>query len=147
MRVMFIFARSGWWWTTANITAFDPDDEECFLLLFLCFYLCLFFLELLTAWPLFIFFLFLFFDLLPSASGLKIVHHIFPRNSHRRVFMKKAVLKNVPIFTGKHLCWSLFSITLQVFRIRIWRLATEDYANILAVEQTYSVWFQKLFFW
>ena len=26
------------------------------------------------------------------------------------VFYKKAVLKNLAIFTGKHLCWSLFLI-------------------------------------
>ena len=30
--------------------------------------------------------------------------------------MKKAVLKNVAIFTGKHLCWSLFLIKLRAFR-------------------------------
>ena len=29
------------------------------------------------------------------------------------MFYKKAVLKNFSIFTGKHLCWSLFSIKLQ----------------------------------
>ena len=32
------------------------------------------------------------------------------------VFYKKAVLKNFAIFTGKHLCWSLFLIKLQAFR-------------------------------
>ena len=31
-------------------------------------------------------------------------------------FYKKAVFKNFAIFTGKYLRWSLFSITLQVFR-------------------------------
>ena len=30
------------------------------------------------------------------------------KNSHRRCSIKKAVLKNFTIFTGKHLCWSLF---------------------------------------
>ena len=30
------------------------------------------------------------------------------RSSHRRCFVKKAVLKNFAIFAGKHLCWSLF---------------------------------------
>ena len=29
------------------------------------------------------------------------------------VFYKKIVFENFPIFTGKHLCWSLFSIKLQ----------------------------------
>ena len=32
------------------------------------------------------------------------------------VFYEKAVLKNFAIFTGKHLCWSLFLIKLQTFR-------------------------------
>ena len=30
------------------------------------------------------------------------------------VFFKKALLKNFAIFSGKHLCWNLFSIKLQV---------------------------------
>ena len=30
--------------------------------------------------------------------------------------LKKAVLKNFTIFTGKHLCWSLFLIKLPAFR-------------------------------
>ena len=32
------------------------------------------------------------------------------------VFYKKAVLKNFAIFRVKHLCWSLFLISLQTFR-------------------------------
>ena len=32
------------------------------------------------------------------------------------MFCKKGVLKNLANFTGKHLCWSLFLIKLQVFR-------------------------------
>ena len=32
------------------------------------------------------------------------------------VFYKNAVLKNLAEFTEKHLCWSLFLLTLQVFR-------------------------------
>ena len=31
------------------------------------------------------------------------------------VFYKKAALKNLAIFTGKQLCWSLFLIKLQAF--------------------------------
>ena len=31
------------------------------------------------------------------------------------VFYKKAVLKNFAIFTGKHLCWSLFLIKVKAF--------------------------------
>ena len=38
------------------------------------------------------------------------------RNSHQRCSIKKAVLKNFAIFTGIHLCWSLFLIKLQAYR-------------------------------
>ena len=40
----------------------------------------------------------------------------FFRSSQRRYSIKNAALKNFAIFTGKHLCWSLFLTTLQVFR-------------------------------
>ena len=33
-----------------------------------------------------------------------------------KVFCKKGVLENFSSFTGKHLCWSLYLIKLQVFR-------------------------------
>ena len=32
------------------------------------------------------------------------------------MFYEKAVLKNFVIFTGKHLCWSLFLLKLQAFK-------------------------------
>ena len=35
------------------------------------------------------------------------------RSSHQWCSMEKAFLNNFAIFTGKHLCWSLFSITLH----------------------------------
>ena len=38
------------------------------------------------------------------------------RSSHLRCSTKKVVRKNFAIFTGKHLCWSLFLIKLQDFR-------------------------------
>ena len=37
------------------------------------------------------------------------------QNSCWLMFFKKGVLKNFPIFTEKHLCWSFFLIKLQVF--------------------------------
>ena len=40
------------------------------------------------------------------------------RSSRPEVFCKKGVLKNFAIFTGKHLCWSLFLIKLQAWKIR-----------------------------
>ena len=33
---------------------------------------------------------------------------MFFKRSHQRYSVKKGVLKNFSIFTGKHLCWSLF---------------------------------------
>ena len=38
------------------------------------------------------------------------------RKSHWRCFTKKYVLKNLAIFTARHLCWSLFLIKLQAFK-------------------------------
>ena len=38
------------------------------------------------------------------------------RNCFPQVSFKIAGLKNFAIFTGKHLCWSLFLIKLQAFR-------------------------------
>ena len=38
------------------------------------------------------------------------------RSSHSPMFLKIGVLKKFAIFTGKHLCWSLFSIKLLCFR-------------------------------
>ena len=35
------------------------------------------------------------------------------------VFYKKAILKTLAIFTGKHLCWGLFLIKLQAFPVNI----------------------------
>ena len=43
------------------------------------------------------------------------VHNEY-KNQAPEVFYKKAVLKNFSVFTGKHLCWSLFLIKLQAFR-------------------------------
>ena len=37
------------------------------------------------------------------------------KSSHRRCSVKRGVIKNCANFTGKHLCWSLFLIKLQVF--------------------------------
>ena len=39
------------------------------------------------------------------------------RSSHWTCSVKKGILKNFANFTGKHLCWSLFLITLQLFRL------------------------------
>ena len=39
----------------------------------------------------------------------------FLRSSRSQAFFKIDALKNFAIFTGKHLCWSLFLIKLQAF--------------------------------
>ena len=38
------------------------------------------------------------------------------RSSHRKYSMKKAVLKNFAIFTGKYLCYNFFLIKLRAWR-------------------------------
>ena len=38
------------------------------------------------------------------------------RSSHWKCSIRKAILKNFVIFTGKHLCWGLFLLKLQAFR-------------------------------
>ena len=45
-----------------------------------------------------------------------LIHLCSYRSGHRRWFIKKSILKNFAIFSGKNLCWSLFLIKLQVFR-------------------------------
>ena len=39
------------------------------------------------------------------------------RSSRSRIFFKIDVLKEFPIFTGKYLCWSLFLVKLQGWRL------------------------------
>ena len=45
------------------------------------------------------------------------------RSSRSRLLFKISVLKNFANFTGKHLCWSVFSIKLQIWRLAnlLWR--------------------------
>ena len=38
------------------------------------------------------------------------------RSSCSQMFFKIGALKNFAVFTGKHLCWSLFLMKLQAFR-------------------------------
>ena len=62
-------------------------------------------------------------DLMTSYSRqvIKLNHVLFKfvftlfRSSHRRCFIKNAVLKNFAIFSLKHLCWGLILIKLQGF--------------------------------
>ena len=45
---------------------------------------------------------------------------ILSRSSHSQMFSKIGVLKKFTIFTGKRLCWSLFSINLQPTQMFSW---------------------------
>ena len=69
-----------------------------------------------------------------------------------KVFYKKAVLKNFVIFTGKHLCWSLFLIKtpIQVFSCEYCKIFKNNYfENIcqrLLLEETFKTflrWYTK----
>ena len=41
---------------------------------------------------------------------------LIPKSVVRRCFLKRGIFQNFTKFTGKHLCWSLFSIKLQAWR-------------------------------
>ena len=52
------------------------------------------------------------------------------RSSRCQMFFKIGVPKNFVTFTGKHLCWSLFLITLQAFRLIPIRVFSCEYCEI-----------------
>ena len=61
------------------------------------------------------------------------------------VLHKKASLKNVAIFTGKHLCWSLFLIKLQAFSYTTsFKKESNTTANITKRSNTLKQFFLKL---
>ena len=51
--------------------------------------------------------------------NLDFKEHRFPEHLKKQPpeVIKRAVFKNFAVFTGKHLCWSLFLIKLQTFRL------------------------------
>ena len=53
------------------------------------------------------------------------------------VFYKKAVLKSSAIFSGKHLCWSLFLIKLKVFRSATLLKRDSNTGNFLWILQNF----------
>ena len=60
-------------------------------------------------------------DLLPVSlaskrAGFKFLKVFLQKQSFAQMFFEIGILKNFPILTGKHLCWSLFLIMLQVCR-------------------------------
>ena len=64
------------------------------------------------------------------------VAHLFMfRSSRLQMFFKKGVLKNIAIFTAKHLCWSLFLIKLQAlgyFLVNIAKCLTKLFTPLVA---------------
>ena len=48
--------------------------------------------------------------------------YIAARSSRLQMFFKEGIFKNVLIFTGKHLCWSLFLKQLQIWGVFPWIL-------------------------
>ena len=49
-------------------------------------------------------------------NGRFTVSEISFKSSHQRCSIRRTIFRNFAIFTGKHLCWSLFLIKLQIFR-------------------------------
>ena len=59
--------------------------------------------------------------LLDNYTFTKEVEIVSVRSSQKRFSIKNVVFNNFTIFSGKHLCWSLFLIKLQA-----WRIAKEN---------------------
>ena len=62
------------------------------------------------------------------------------------MFYKKAVPKNFSIFAGKHLCWSLFLIKLQVFRY-VTSIIKRIQHRCFFYKHKHSEIFKNVFFW
>ena len=62
------------------------------------------------------------------------------KSSLCETFFKIGVLKNFAIFTGKHLCWSLFLMKMQAFRCFLVNIAIFLRADVL-----FYVLFSKTF--
>ena len=70
-----------------------------------------------SSWVLDFFFFFLRKCPLRMLLVMLLIHEGKCLNSRSQMFFKTGVLKNFTIFTGKHLCWSLFSIKSQDWRL------------------------------
>ena len=70
------------------------------------------------------------------------------RSSRSQMFFKIGVLKKFAMFTGKHLCWSLFLIKLQAFRcfpVNITKLLRAGFYRTPPVAATGNVPFDIIF--
>ena len=80
------------------------------------------------------------------------IHVGIRSNSRSRMFFKTGVLKNFAISTGEHLCWSLFLIKLQDWRLAfslkrdstIWMNFAKIFKNSLFIEQKFTILFRNL---
>ena len=70
----------------------------------------------------------------------KTVVRIINRTSCSQTFFKIGVLKNFVIFTGKHLCWSLFLIKLRVF-------SSSNTGVFLWILRTRAPFLQSTYWW
>ena len=66
---------------------------------------------------------------------------------HRRCSVKKSVLKNFGNFTGKHLCWSLFLIKLQAFRLVTLSKRDSNTDVFLEICKTFKINYFKELMW
>ena len=74
------------------------------------------------------------------------------RSSRLQMFLKIGVLKNFAMFTGKHLCWSLFSIIWNTFGVCSYIKVLEDFITFLShckalVNRGYSFDQNFLLYW
>ena len=69
------------------------------------------------------------------------------RSSRSQILFKTGVLKNFANFTGKHMCWSLFLIKLQVCRqsLEIKQLIKAIFGDIVNTQKTFTLYFILLF--
>ena len=97
-----------------SITFNDVSINFFFWTCFLFFFLRLFYL---SAWYLCLFSLCLLSALINLSDKKSLTWvGVIQKQPPERCSERKGVLKDFAIFTGRHLCWSLFLITLKVFR-------------------------------
>ena len=77
-------------------------------------------------------------------SGLKTIFSIEDNylEANTRGVLQKAVLENFAIFTGKQLCWSLFLIKLQAFKLATLLKRDSNTGAFLCILQIY-IYFEK----
>ena len=94
-------------WSTNLSQFFNVFDQQNFLITHIFLWcLSIFFFIAVKVFVVSCFLLYLSWRYTASKTSLH-------RSSRRQILFQIGVLKNFAIFTGKHLCWSLFLIKLQ----------------------------------